>query len=125
MHAGKLIGDFTVAKAAPTNASTSSARAPPKTITCAGWETHLPADGSVALRPLTAELTGLSIAGPSSRELLPEPDATTDVSNAAMPFMAFREMDLGLVPAKVGRVTFTGDLGYEIWVPVRLSARPS
>ena len=39
-----------------------------------------------------------------------------DVSNEAMPFMAFREMDLGLVPAKVGRVCFTGDLGYEIWV---------
>ena len=33
-----------------------------------------------------------------------------------MPFMAFREMDLGLVPAKIGRVSFTGDLGYEIWV---------
>jgi dimethylglycine dehydrogenase len=30
--------------------------------------------------------------------------------------MAFREMDMGLVPAKVGRVSFTGDLGYEIWV---------
>jgi dimethylglycine dehydrogenase len=32
-----------------------------------------------------------------------------------MPFLSFREMDIGLVPAKVGRISFTGDLGYEIW----------
>jgi dimethylglycine dehydrogenase len=30
--------------------------------------------------------------------------------------MSFAEMDLGLVPAKVGRVSYTGSLGYEIWV---------
>jgi dimethylglycine dehydrogenase len=79
------------------------------------FEAHLPRDGSVAVRPLAFELAGLSIAGPRSRELLAKL-TDEDVSNAAMPFMAFREMDMGLVPAKVGRVSFTGDLGYEIWV---------
>jgi dimethylglycine dehydrogenase len=39
-----------------------------------------------------------------------------DLSNAAFPFMSFRRMDIGMVPAYVGRVSFTGELGYEIWV---------
>jgi len=39
-----------------------------------------------------------------------------DLSTAAFPFMSFRQMEVGMVPAFVGRVSFTGDLGYEIWV---------
>ncbi len=78
------------------------------------WQSVLPGDGSVTVRALTSELAGLSIAGPKSREVL-QRLTDDDMSNAAMPFMAFREMDLGLVPAKIGRLTFTGDLGYEIW----------
>ena len=42
--------------------------------------------------------------------------AAQDVTAAAFPFMGIREIDLGPVPAIVGRVSFTGDLGYEIWV---------
>ena len=84
------------------------------------WQELLPKDGSVDVRPLTTELTGLSIAGPQSRSLL-QKLTDEDISNGALPFMTFREMDLGPVPAKIGRLTFTGDLGYEIWVPVGLS----
>jgi dimethylglycine dehydrogenase len=61
------------------------------------------------------EYVGLSIAGPQARALLQEV-AADDVSNAAFPFMAFRRMDVGMIPAHVGRVSFTGELGYEIWV---------
>ena len=39
-----------------------------------------------------------------------------DLSTANVPFLAIRQMDLGPIPAIVGRITFTGDLGYEIWV---------
>ena len=39
-----------------------------------------------------------------------------DVSNAAFPFMAVARMDIGMAPCLVGRVSYTGDLGYEIWV---------
>jgi len=42
--------------------------------------------------------------------------AGEDVSNEAFRFMSFRRMDLDRVPALVGRISFTGDLGYEIWV---------
>ncbi len=40
----------------------------------------------------------------------------TDVSSAAFKFMDYREMTVGRVPAKVNRISYTGDLGYEIWV---------
>jgi dimethylglycine dehydrogenase len=39
-----------------------------------------------------------------------------ELSSAAFPFMSFRRMDIGMVPAYVGRVSFTGELGFEIWV---------
>ncbi len=61
------------------------------------------------------EYTGLAIAGPRSRELL-QGLVSDDLSTAAFPFMSFRQMDVGILPALVGRVSFTGDLGYEIWV---------
>jgi dimethylglycine dehydrogenase len=78
------------------------------------WEQHLPPSG-VAIRSLRSSLMGLSIAGPKSRDLLASL-ASVDVSNAAFPFMSYRRMDVGMIPAFVGRITFTGDLGYEIWV---------
>src|SRR5436190_5234490 len=39
-----------------------------------------------------------------------------DVSSAAFPFLSFRETHIASVPVMVNRVTYTGDLGYEIWV---------
>jgi dimethylglycine dehydrogenase len=110
---GKLIGDFTVAKSGPERFQIIGS-GPAEDYHMRWWEAHLPKSG-VAIRSLRTELLGFAIAGPKSRELLrrltPE-----DVSNQAFPFLSFREMSLGVVPAKVGRISFTGDLGYEIWV---------
>ena len=39
-----------------------------------------------------------------------------DVSNAALPFLSFKRIDLGMVPVLLGRISFTGELGYELWV---------
>src|SRR6202022_4939323 len=58
---------------------------------------------------------GLSVAGPQSRALL-QALVRDDLSTAAFPFMSFRRMEIGMVPGYVGRVSFTGDLGFEIWV---------
>ncbi|MEO1601458.1 MAG: glycine cleavage T C-terminal barrel domain-containing protein, partial [Pseudomonadota bacterium] len=76
---------------------------------------HLPTDGSVSVQALGLSYSGLSIAGPKSRELLSRL-TRDDVSNQAFRFMAIREMDLGYAPCQVARVSFTGDLGYEIWM---------
>ncbi len=82
------------------------------------FDQHLPADGSVGYRTLGWETCGLSIAGPNARALL-EKITDADVSAHGMRFMAFREMSLGLAPVWCGRVSFTGDLGYEFWMPAR------
>jgi dimethylglycine dehydrogenase len=76
---------------------------------------HMPASG-VVLRDISDEVTGFSIAGPKSRDLLAAVTGA-DVSHAAFPFMSCREMDVGLCRAKVGRLTVTGELGYEFNVP--------
>ena len=76
---------------------------------------HLPDDGSVQVKSLGLDLVGLTIAGPKAREVL-QKCCKTDISHDAMRFMAVREMDVGMIPAIVGRVSYSGDLGYEIWV---------
>jgi len=70
----------------------------------------------VALRALRTDLLGIGIAGPRSRELLSRLTGD-DVSAVALPFLSFRAMDVAMLPAHVGRISFTGELGYEIWVP--------
>ncbi len=111
---GKLIGDFTIAKLGDERFlmfGSSQAQ-----IYHMRWfEQHLPEDGSVSVKRIDLGLVGLSIAGPKSRQLLASV-CDEDVSNEAFRFMDFREMDVGGVPAMVGRITYTGDLGYEMWV---------
>jgi dimethylglycine dehydrogenase len=110
---GGLIGDFTVARLTP-DAFHVFGSGPAETYHLRWWEHHLPSSG-VQLRSLASSMAGLSIAGPKARDLLA---ALTDedVSNSAFPFMQYRKLDLGPIPALAGRLTFTGDLGYEIWV---------
>lgn len=79
------------------------------------FEDQIKADEDVDIEALGLSLTGLTIAGPKSRDVLARL-TEEDVSHQAFNFMAVREMDLGMVPAIVGRVSYTGDLGYEIWV---------
>ncbi|GIT92122.1 glycine cleavage system protein T [Jannaschia pagri] len=79
------------------------------------FDRFLPDDGSVTVEVLGLGLLGLSVAGPKSRAVM-EAVTGQDMSNAAHRFMAVRRMDVGLAPAIVGRVSFTGDLGYEIWM---------
>ncbi|TIL49660.1 FAD-dependent oxidoreductase [Mesorhizobium sp.] len=75
------------------------------------FEQHL--SHGVALRDISDATVGFSLAGPNSRKLL-ERLTHQDVSNEALGFMACREFDLGLIRAKVGRLSISGELGYEI-----------
>ena len=113
-HDGKLQGDLTVACLSEIEyflAGSGMAE-----VFYARWlEEHLPDDGSVTLDVVGLDLVGLSIAGPKSRALLGRV-TEEDVSNAAFRFMDIRRMDVGLAPCMVGRISFTGDLGYEIWM---------
>src|SRR6202140_1918438 len=110
---GKLIGDFTLCRLSAqrvflicTYAAESYYRR--------WFERHAPPPG-VTVRPCAMEYVGLSVAGPRSRALL-QSLVREDLSGAAFPFLSFRPLDVGMIPALVGRISFTGDLGYEIWV---------
>ena len=110
---GRLIGDFTVSRWAQDKFLLVCSLAA-EGYYLRWFERHLPKDG-VTCRGASMDYPGLSIAGPRARELL-QSLVHDDVSNAAFPFMSFRQMNVGAIPALVGRVSFTGELGYEIWV---------
>jgi dimethylglycine dehydrogenase len=76
---------------------------------------HLPPDG-VTLRNLTDDRMGFSISGPASREILARL-TREDVSNESFGFLGVRPLDVGSSTAVVGRISLTGELGYEIVVP--------
>jgi dimethylglycine dehydrogenase len=110
---GKLIGDFTMCRPSEQRFFLIGTLA--AEIYYLRWfERHAPPSG-VSLRSCATEYVGLSVAGPNSRALL-QSVVRDDLSTAKFPFMSFRRMDIGMIPAYVGRVSFTGDLGYEIWV---------
>lgn len=111
---GKLIGDFTLANLGDNEwLLTGSGIA--EDYHMRWFETQAPSDGSVSFQALGLGRVGLAIAGPRARDLLAKV-TRADVSSAAFPFMAIKRMELGMVPCIVGRVSYTGDLGYEIWM---------
>ncbi|MDN5929143.1 MAG: FAD-dependent oxidoreductase [Hyphomicrobiales bacterium] len=115
---GKLIGDFTIAHAGDERFIVWSSSAAQK-YHMRWFEKHLPKDGpsgsEVRIHRFDQTLVGLSIAGPKSQELLRKL-VDVDVSTKAFRFMDFREMAVGGAPCIVNRITYTGDLGYEIWM---------
>ncbi len=112
--AGKLIGDFTVARVAPERFLVWGSSAA-QILHMRWFDARLPADGSVRLERLGMRLMGLMLAGPRSRDVLARL-VDSDVSNAAFRFMDTRAMDVAGCPARVNRISYTGDLGYEVWV---------
>jgi dimethylglycine dehydrogenase len=110
---GRLIGDFTLCRQAEQQFFLVGTYAAER-FYLRWFERHMPASG-VSVRACATEYVGLSLAGPQARELL-QSVVDADLSSAAFPFMSFRRLDVGMVPALVGRISFTGELGYELWV---------
>jgi dimethylglycine dehydrogenase len=110
---GKLIGDFTLCRLSRDRVFLICTYA--AEVYYRRWFERYPPPAGVTVRPCAMEYVGLSVAGPGSRALLQEL-TRADLSNAAFPFLSFRRIDVGMIPALVGRISFTGDLGFEIWV---------
>jgi dimethylglycine dehydrogenase len=110
---GKLIGDFTLCRIAADRFFLIGTYAA-ETYYLRWFERHLPPTG-VTVRPCAMQYVGLSVAGPKSRALL-QSLVRDDLTTGAFPFMSFKRMEVGMIPAYVGRVSFTGELGYEMWV---------
>ena len=62
----------------------------------------------------TEQWAGAALAGPNSRNLLGKLFPEIDVSNEGIPFMGYKEADLFGVPARIFRISFSGELAYEI-----------
>ena len=79
-------------------------------------ERQLPTDGSVQLIDHTSARAVLNVCGPRSRELLAQL-CDTPLDNAHFPYMSAQELDLGFAPVRALRVTYVGELGWELHVP--------
>ncbi|HEX2707407.1 MAG TPA: FAD-dependent oxidoreductase [Solirubrobacterales bacterium] len=77
---------------------------------------HLPPDGSVRIADVTSQWACFGIWGPLARELL-APLTPADLGNEAFPYMSLRETTIGNVPVRALRVTYVGELGWEIYCP--------
>ncbi len=81
----------------------------------AAWlRTHLPADGSVAIRDITAGRVCFGLWGPRARDILAGL-TDDDVGDAAFPFLTAHELSVGFVPVLALRVTYVGELGWELY----------
>lgn len=74
-------------------------------------------DLDVTVESVTTQWAVVMLAGPKAREVLSRLDSGIDLAAAAFPHMSAREGRIGEVPLRVARVSFTGELGYEISVP--------
>jgi dimethylglycine dehydrogenase len=110
---GRLMGDLTLACLGPERFMIFGSGVA-EAFHMRWFESRLPERG-VTVRALAAHLGGFAIAGPRARELLARL-TTEDVSNEAFRFFAVRRMDVATAPALVARVSFTGELGYEIYL---------
>ncbi|MCW8845451.1 MAG: aminomethyltransferase family protein, partial [Gammaproteobacteria bacterium] len=77
---------------------------------------HIADDQHVFVTDVTSGYGQLNIQGPKSRELL-QSLTSADLSNEAFPFRTAREIDIGLARVLCVRITYVGELGYELNIP--------
>ncbi|MEM7332233.1 MAG: FAD-dependent oxidoreductase [Chloroflexota bacterium] len=83
---------------------------------------HMPTDGSVVLQNRSEEFVSLGIWGPNARKVL-EKVSPDDLSNEAFPFYTAKEIGVGMTQAMAIRISYAGDLGYELYAPVSFGRR--
>ena len=83
---------------------------------------HLPEDGSAQLSDLTSAWTTFGLWGPNARDIL---SACTDddVSNAGFAFGTCRSIELGATKVLASRISYVGELGWELYVPIEQGAK--
>jgi 4-methylaminobutanoate oxidase (formaldehyde-forming) len=82
---------------------------------------HLPTDGSVAIKDVTSAYGVINVIGPQSRKLL-QKLTNADVSNQGFAFGTCENFTVGHAPVISFRVTYVGELGYELYIPTEFAA---
>ena len=108
---GKIIGDFTMMRLGPDEVQLTASYSA-QNYHMRWFLQHQ--EPGVTIRNVSQERLGFQIAGPQARAVLAAATGA-DVSNAALPFSAVRKLAVGHIPVTVARVSYTGDLGYEIY----------
>lgn len=80
-------------------------------LQCEWW------DWKVYTANLTEQYAQIAVAGPQARTLLERLGGSIDLSPEALPFMGWAEGDLAGIPARIFRISFSGELSFEIAVP--------
>lgn len=83
-------------------------------------ESHVAPTENVFVTDVTSAWSVVSIQGPRSRDFL-QGLTDTDLSNGAFPFAASREIDLGYGRVLANRLTFVGELGWELYIPTEFA----
>jgi glycine cleavage system T protein len=81
---------------------------------------NIPADSRASVTDVTSAYAVLGVMGPQSRDLLSRV-TSAELSNEAFPFATSREIDLGYTRARATRITYVGELGWELYVPVEFA----
>ena len=118
---GGIECDLTVSLLKPERYYVVSAAAT-ETHDLAWIERHDPGDGSVRIDDVTADYGVLTLAGPLSRELL-QRLSRDDLSREAFPFFRARHVDVGGLDVMALRVSYVGELGYELHHPLELQRK--
>lgn len=82
---------------------------------------HLPRDGMTVVEDVTASLSCFCLWGPAARDIL-QPLTDDDLSHAAFKFLTARTISVGPVPVLAQRITFVGELGWELSCPTEFGA---
>jgi glycine cleavage system aminomethyltransferase T/glycine/D-amino acid oxidase-like deaminating enzyme len=83
---------------------------------------HRPADGSAHVSDMTSAWTTLGLWGPNARQVL-QPLTADDLSNAGFPFATCREIEVAGLTVLASRISYVGELGWELHVPIEQGAR--
>jgi 4-methylaminobutanoate oxidase (formaldehyde-forming) len=83
---------------------------------------HVPDDGSVTVEDVTSSYACLGLWGPAAREIL-QPLTRADLGAESFPYMHARELAVGPVPCLALRVTYVGELGWELYCPSEFGLR--
>jgi len=111
---GKLVGDFTLTRMDDEDFLLIGSGVAEE-YHLRWFSEYLDPELDVHVIPQSSTMLGLAVAGPKSRELM-QKVSPYDFSNDYFRFMEMKQVSVGLVECLVGRVSYTGDLGYEIWM---------
>ncbi|HBO5586835.1 FAD-dependent oxidoreductase [Pseudomonas aeruginosa] len=81
---------------------------------------NIPSDARVVVTDVTSSMAVLSVMGPKSRALL-QSLTEDDLSNEGFPFATSREIELGYARVRASRITYVGELGWEIYIPTEFA----